>query len=110
MSEQTLLHEHRLDIRWGDMDALGHVNNVIYFRYFEQARASWLATIGENTFVLCQKSKLINLLINKEFRVAHVFNLDPPHHLPDDDFNMLIINCNTLEAIDLLNLINKVTM
>ncbi|MGM0563487.1 MAG: acyl-CoA thioesterase [Pseudomonadota bacterium] len=47
MSEQTLLHEHRLDIRWGDMDALGHVNNVIYFRYFEQARASWLATIGD---------------------------------------------------------------
>ena len=22
-----------MDIRWGEMDALGHVNNVLYFRY-----------------------------------------------------------------------------
>ncbi|MCS6984253.1 MAG: acyl-CoA thioesterase [Leptospiraceae bacterium] len=26
-------------IAWGDMDALGHVNNVVYARYFETARA-----------------------------------------------------------------------
>ena len=24
-----------IPIRWGDMDAMGHVNNTIYFRYFE---------------------------------------------------------------------------
>ena len=29
-------------IRWGDMDALGHVNNTVYFRYMEQARIEWL--------------------------------------------------------------------
>lgn len=29
-------------IRWGDMDALGHVNNTVYFRYMEQARMEWL--------------------------------------------------------------------
>jgi acyl-CoA thioester hydrolase len=33
-------------IRWGDMDALGHVNNTIYFRYMEQARVEWLDSIG----------------------------------------------------------------
>ena len=27
-----------IPIRWGDMDARGHVNNTIYFRYFETAR------------------------------------------------------------------------
>ena len=32
------VHVERLRIRWGDMDALGHVNNVTYFRYMEQAR------------------------------------------------------------------------
>jgi acyl-CoA thioester hydrolase len=26
------------DVRWGDMDAIGHVNNTVYFRYFESAR------------------------------------------------------------------------
>ncbi len=25
-------------IRWGDMDARGHVNNTIYYRYFESSR------------------------------------------------------------------------
>lgn len=29
-------------IRWGDMDALGHVNNTLYFRYMEIARIEWL--------------------------------------------------------------------
>ncbi|TAN30279.1 MAG: acyl-CoA thioesterase [Castellaniella sp.] len=30
--------ESRLELRWGDMDALRHVNNTIYFRFFEEAR------------------------------------------------------------------------
>ena len=36
----------RIPIRWGDMDAMGHVYNTIYFRYFEQARCEWLESIG----------------------------------------------------------------
>jgi acyl-CoA thioester hydrolase len=35
-----------LPIRWGDMDALGHVNNTVYFRYMEQTRVEWLDRIG----------------------------------------------------------------
>lgn len=33
-------------IRWGDMDALGHVNNTVYFRFMEQARVEWMEKIG----------------------------------------------------------------
>lgn len=41
-SEQyTRVHRVRMSIRWGDMDAMGHVNNTVYFRYFEQARIAW---------------------------------------------------------------------
>ncbi len=39
---RLLVHTSRQAIRWGDMDALGHVNNTCYFRYFEQARIEWL--------------------------------------------------------------------
>ena len=35
-----------LPIRWGDMDALGHVNNTVYFRYMEQTRVEWLDRLG----------------------------------------------------------------
>jgi len=29
---------HSFPIAWGDMDALGHVNNAKYFDYFQEAR------------------------------------------------------------------------
>ena len=43
---KTLTHETVLPIRWGDMDAMGHVNNTIYFRYMEIARLEWLYRVG----------------------------------------------------------------
>ena len=38
---RKLVHVERIAVRWGDMDAMGHVNNTVYFRYMEQARISW---------------------------------------------------------------------
>ncbi|MDF3886960.1 acyl-CoA thioesterase [Cupriavidus basilensis] len=35
-----------MPIRWGDMDAMGHVNNTVYFRYLEQARIAWFESLG----------------------------------------------------------------
>jgi acyl-CoA thioester hydrolase len=43
---KKLLHTIQLQVRWGDMDIFGHVNNANYFRYLEQARISWFETIG----------------------------------------------------------------
>lgn len=36
----------RIPVAWGEMDALGHVNNAAYFRYFETARIEFLRRIG----------------------------------------------------------------
>ncbi len=33
-------------IQWGDMDALGHVNNAVYFRWFESARIAMFDRLG----------------------------------------------------------------
>ena len=41
----------RIPVRWGDMYALGHVNNTVYFRYAEQARIEWLESIGVKDIV-----------------------------------------------------------
>ena len=46
MDSKKLVHRSRIAIRWGDMDAIGHVNNTVYFRYMEQARIEWLETLG----------------------------------------------------------------
>lgn len=44
--QKKLVYETRIPIRWGDMDAMGHVNNTLYFRYLEIVRVEWLDSVG----------------------------------------------------------------
>src|SRR4051812_27249954 len=37
-----------IPVAWGDMDAFGHVNNTVYFRWFESARIAYFEKIGLN--------------------------------------------------------------
>jgi acyl-CoA thioester hydrolase len=34
-------------LHWGDMDALGHVNNAVYFRYVETGRISYFDEVSD---------------------------------------------------------------
>ena len=43
---KKLVYDMVIPIRWGDMDAMGHVNNTVYFRYFETIRIDWINAIG----------------------------------------------------------------
>jgi acyl-CoA thioester hydrolase len=36
----------RILVQWGEMDAYGHVNNTVFFRYFETARIAYLDRCG----------------------------------------------------------------
>ena len=36
------LYTHRCPMRWGDMDAQGHVNNAAYLDYLQEARVAFL--------------------------------------------------------------------
>ncbi len=45
VSGRKLVHVERIAIRWGDMDAMGHVNNTVYFRFMEQARIGWFEAL-----------------------------------------------------------------
>lgn len=42
---ESFVHVHREPIRWGDMDALRHVNNVQFFRYLESARIEYAMAV-----------------------------------------------------------------
>jgi acyl-CoA thioester hydrolase len=35
-----------IPVQWGDMDAFGHVNNVVYLRWFESARIAYFERAG----------------------------------------------------------------
>ena len=44
--KKKLVHESTFHVRWGDMDAMGHINNTLYFRYMETIRIDWFRAIG----------------------------------------------------------------
>jgi acyl-CoA thioester hydrolase len=43
---KKLVFEMVIPIRWGDMDAMNHLNNGTYFRYLETIRIDWMRSIG----------------------------------------------------------------
>ncbi|MDP2109191.1 MAG: thioesterase family protein [Rhodocyclaceae bacterium] len=54
-----LVHTTHIPVRWGDMDALGHVNNTVYFRFAEQARIDWMTSLGFADIVEVEEGPVI---------------------------------------------------
>ena len=46
MSEDRFRFSTQMEVRWRDVDALGHVNNAVYLTYLEQARVRYFEEIG----------------------------------------------------------------
>jgi acyl-CoA thioester hydrolase len=44
--KKKLVYEMSIPIRWGDMDAMNHLNNATYFRYMETVRIDWIRSSG----------------------------------------------------------------
>lgn len=77
-----------LPVQWGEMDAFRHVNNVVYFRYFESVRIAYMsrtsmfkATDSERLFPVlaateCQYKKPLTFpdRIKVGCRVAEIFD------------------------------------
>jgi acyl-CoA thioester hydrolase len=48
-----------VDIRWRDLDALGHVNNAVYISYFEHARMAYVrALTGDQAPMVDERTPL----------------------------------------------------
>lgn len=54
------MHEYELTVRLAETDALGHVNNVSYFIYFEEGRVKFLEALG---VVDPNKRELFNFIL-----------------------------------------------
>jgi acyl-CoA thioester hydrolase len=73
------VHEVRIEIRWRDMDAYGHVNNAVYLNYLEECRDAWAQrTLGSIADVW-------------DFVLAHV-GIDFREQLTQDD-GAVIVRC-----------------
>jgi acyl-CoA thioester hydrolase len=56
MTTTAWAFEHRVQVRWNDLDPLGHVNNAIYLTLLEEGRDLWLASMGleRNDYVIAR--------------------------------------------------------
>ena len=61
---KKLVFETRMPVRWGDMDAMGHVNNAMYFRYLESTRLDWFRQIGFQPDPQGQGPVIVNAFCN----------------------------------------------
>jgi acyl-CoA thioester hydrolase len=48
--EGEFRYRHPIEIRYGDTDALGHVNNAVYLSYFEAARGGYYRAVVGHPF------------------------------------------------------------
>ena len=68
---KKLVHEMRFPVRWGDMDALGHVNNTVYFRYLEMARVEWVRQVGSSLDPSGEGMVIVNAFCNFYQQLAY---------------------------------------
>lgn len=58
----------RWPVQWGDQDAFQHVNNTVYFRWFESARIAYLECVGLSALMEREKVGPILAAINCQYR------------------------------------------
>ena len=63
-AQKRWVHETVIPVRWGDMDAMGHVNNTLYFRYMEVVRLEWIFKLGGSTDASGSGPIIINAFCN----------------------------------------------
>jgi acyl-CoA thioester hydrolase len=62
--KKKLVYEMDMAIRWGDMDAMGHLNNTSYFRYLETIRIDWLVSLGQQPGPAKEGVVIVNAFCN----------------------------------------------
>lgn len=65
-------HTTPIDIRFADIDALGHVNNAKYFTYFEQARIKFLDDLFGDT-IRYEVNGVIVASAHADFKIPVLF-------------------------------------
>ena len=63
-ADKRFVHELIVPLRWGDMDAMGHINNTLYFRYMEICRLDWIIKAGVSTDRAGQGPVIVNAFCN----------------------------------------------
>lgn len=118
IQEKTVVYRHvmPLQIRWNDVDKFGHVNNSVYFQYYDTAKTDYIASLCEG--VNWDKYAIVVVHIESDFyaqvkagshiavrtRVKHVGNKS--FHLDQEviDADTEEVKCHCLSVMVLYDL------
>ena len=96
-AERRPVFEMVIPVRWGDMDAMGHVNNTLYFRYMETVRLEWVYRIVGRPGA--QGPVIVNAFCNFLEQVEYPADLLARHYVGEVGRSSLDIYI-TLERVD----------
>jgi acyl-CoA thioester hydrolase len=70
------VHRYDCRVRWSDVDTYGHVNNVKYFEYFQEARIAFLSGLADG-LPTDEASGVVVARIDVDYRRPIVFRTEP---------------------------------
>ncbi len=81
MSEHTSttaphVHRHPCRVRWSDVDTYGHVNNVKYFEYYQEARIAFLSRLADG-LPAGEANGVVVARIDVDYRRPILFRTEP---------------------------------
>ena len=93
-----------VQLRFNDIDALGHVNNSVYFQFFDLAKTEYFAGLEVNADINWCKPAIVIANVNCSFLVPTVFQepvevLTQCAHLGNKSLTLLhhVLNSDTRE-------------
>ncbi len=76
MTESASAFRFRIAPRWGDLDAMNHVNNATYLRYLEEARIQWLTALDTPWFDDDHAPVLASATVNYRMPIEYPSQVD----------------------------------
>ena len=70
------VHHYACRVRWSDVDSYGHVNNVKYFEYFQEARISFLSGLADG-LPAGEASGVVVARLDVDYRRPILFRTEP---------------------------------
>jgi acyl-CoA thioester hydrolase len=64
-------------VRFSDVDVYGHVNNVTYFEYFQEARIAMMARLWGDDWATADRAHVVVAQTDVDYRVPLLFRPDP---------------------------------
>ena len=72
-----MTHRYECHVRFSDVDVYGHVNNVKYFEYYQEARIAFVLGLGDGLFHPESSLRQVVVRIDVDYKRPILFRAEP---------------------------------